>query len=210
MPIKQGFDGRHIFPLTAQVSAQPEVYIVIADQNRHTQQLLPELFPTATIQQEVRDWQGRVYARFYERPAGAVPQHPPQYPRAISLGDGIALLGYDLQPAALHPGDNLYVQFHWLVKSAPTLNWIVFTHVLAKDATGKVSVVAKAASQPGKNSLPTTRWQKGWRILDEYKIKLPATLRPGAYNIAMGLYQANGAHLPPEGSGMLLGQVKIE
>lgn len=204
------FDGRHIFPLTAQVSAQPELYVIIERSDFRSRLLLPEIFPTATVQQELFDRTGQVYARYYLRPAGAVPQRAPHHPLAVTLGDGIALAGYDVMPTALHRGKILYLQLHWRVQAKPTAAWTVFAHVVARDAAGQQPVVAGHESQPGEESLPTSDWQVGWRILDEYQIALPDNLTPGKYLLQIGLSQANGVHLPPGEPGVDLGKVKIK
>ena len=126
------------------------------------------------------------------------------------LGDGIGFLGYDVQPAKLRASHILYLQLYWSVASAPTADWVVFTHVLTQDRLGNQRVVAGLDSQPGAGSLPTRQWQKGWRVLDEYQIKLPIDLKPGAYNLEIGLYKPSGERLPCDGSGLPLGLIKIE
>lgn len=209
-PAPIGFDGRHIFPLTAQPAPQPELYVVIEHEDFRTRLLLPEIFPQATVQKEFLDGRGKVYARYYVRPANATPQRPPQNPLKVTLGDGIGLAGYDVQPEHIHPGEVLYLQLHWLVNAAPKANWTVFTHVLAKDAAGSLKLVAGQDNPPGENTFPTARWQQGWRILDEYQIHLPGDLAPGEYWLEIGMYQASGEHLPPSGAGVPLGKVKIE
>ena len=209
-PAPVRFNGQHIFPLTAQVSPQPEIYAVIEDEDPRTHLLLPEIFPMVTVQKEIIDQEGKVYARFYMRPAKAVPQRSPKFPRTAILGDGIQLLGYDLQPETVHPGDMVYLQLHWLVESKPTANWTVFTHLVAKDAAGNLKLVAGQDNPPGENTLTTDRWQPGWRILDEYQIQLPTDLALGKYQLEIGLYQANGEHLPRQGGGVALGKIKIK
>jgi hypothetical protein len=208
------FDGRYIFPLTAQPgpggTPQPELYAVIEHEDFRTGLLLPEVFPAATAQEASRDPLGRVYARFYTRPAGVLPQRPPQQPLAAMLGDGIRLAGYDIQPATPRPGEILYLQLHWLVDAPPQVDWTVFTHLLGLDAEGNATVVAGHDSRPGAGSLPTTRWQAGWRVLDEYQIALPAELAPGVYPLEIGLYQATGEHLPAGSAGIRLGEVQLE
>lgn len=208
MPI--AFDGRHIFPLTAATTAQPELYAVVEHEDFRTRLLLPEVFPDAVVQTSIADDQGQLYARFYQRPAGSRPQRAPQVTQTVTLGDGIELQGYDVQPASLRPGEVLYLQLYWQVTAMPTVDWTVFSHVVAVEADGKRQVVAGFDSQPGQGSLVTTRWQTGWRILDEYQIPLPASLAPGEYELAIGLYTVSGAQLPAGGAGVLLGKVVIE
>jgi hypothetical protein len=217
-PVPVSFDGRHVFPLTTRQTTQPEIYAVIEHEDFRTPLLLPEVFPAATAQEASRDAFGRVYARFYTRPAGVLPQRPPQQPFEIVAGDGIHLAGYDVQPrqegalsgAPLHPGEILYLQLHWQVDAPPQHDWTVFTHLLAIDVSGNANVVAGQDSRPGNGSLPTTRWQAGWRVMDEYQIALPAELSPGVYQLEIGLYQINGARLPVDATGIRLGEVTLE
>ncbi len=86
----------------------------------------------------------------------------------------------------------------------------MFTHLLRRDADGDWVQVAGHDSPPGAGSLPTRRWQPGWRVLDEYQLPLPADLAPGIYTLAAGLYRSDGARLPADGPGILLGEVAVE
>lgn len=203
------FDGRHIFPLTAQISSKPELYVVFEDEDFRTRLLLPEVFPTAIVQQAPSGREGQEHARYYLRPANVIPQRPPQHALATTLGDGIALLGYDVQPAKLQAGKILYLQLHWLVQATPRNDWTVFTHLLIKDAQAQKRLVTGYDNRPGAGSLPTTRWQPGWRILDEYQMPLPPNLAAGDYALEIGLYQANGERLPSTATGIALGKITI-
>jgi hypothetical protein len=104
----------------------------------------------------------------------------------------------------------LYLQLHWLLNQASDRDWTVFTHLLRRAEDGSFVQVAGSDSPPGAGSLPTSRWQAGWRVLDEYQIALPADLVPGTYTLAVGLYQPAGARVPGSGPGILLGEVVIE
>lgn len=204
------FDGRAIFPLTDQAAATDELYAVIEHEDFRTRLLWPGVFPNAPVTAEFTDPQGSVYARVYQRPAGTLAQRPPQQSLAVTVGDGIDLRGYDVQPTPLQAGAILYLQLHWVVTAPPSADWTVFTHVLSRNSSGNVTVVAGHDSPPGNGSLPTSRWQPGWRILDEYQIALPADLVPGDYELAIGLYQPGGAQLPTMAGGVGLGKIHIE
>jgi 4-amino-4-deoxy-L-arabinose transferase-like glycosyltransferase len=204
------FDGRHVFPLTAGPNSQDETYFVVAHEDFRTPLLLPEVLPQATVTKTIVEPGGAVYANVYTRPAGALPGRTPQHAREVALDESISLAGYDVQPASLQAGEILYLQLHWLVNAAAGGDWTVFTHLLRRaDDEGYVQV-AGSDSQPGAGSLPTSRWQPGWRVLDEYQIALPGDLAPGTYLLAAGLYRADGARLPADGPGILLGDVVIE
>jgi len=204
------FDGRHIFPLTAGSNPQPEHYVVLENEDFRTRLLLPELFPDAIVTQEWRDVVGEVYARTYTRPADSSPQRTPMISSSQTLGDGISLAGYDAQTIALETGKVLYVQLYWDVAQAPAQAWTVFVHLLDVTGEGAGRLVAGADSLPGAGSLPTARWQAGWRILDEYQLALPADLPPGEYALSIGLYDGQGGRLPADGSELHIGVVQIE
>ena len=209
------FDGRHIFPFRAQApstdnQATVDLYAVIEHEDFRTRLLLPSLFPTATVSQEIQDAGGEVYARFYQRPVSASSQRLPQQEMRATLGDGIDLVGYDVQPVALKVGEILYLQLYWAVTATPSADWTVFTHLVQRDGQGKATVVAGRDSQPGDGSLPTPRWQAGWQILDEYQISLPGDLAAGDYEMAIGLYQPSGERLPAAEEGLFLGKVTID
>ena len=204
------FDGRHLFPVTEPVATHPELYVVIAHEDFRSELLLPALLPNAEIVKELVDETGAVYARYYRRPPETTTARPPQQSLAVDFGDGISLVGYDVQPAALRPGEILYLQLHWSVNRQPAAEWTVFTHLLTADDADTPTLVAGKDGLPGAGSLPTTHWQPGMRILDEYQIALPADLVPGDYQLTTGLYQPTGERLPQNGEEVVLGTVTIE
>jgi hypothetical protein len=212
----QSFDGRQTFPLTGGASQSAEAYAVVEHEDFRTRLLLPEVFPDAAIGPEFVDYDGQVYARIYTRPAGSAPQYLPSQPLDAPLGDGIRLAGYEVIPETPEPGGVLFLRLLWVVDAPPTADWTVFTHVTAPAqattpgmASAGGAVVAGRDALPGAGSLPTSRWQPGWLIVDEYQIELPADLPPGAYGLEAGLYQANSERLPNAGNGVFLGNVEL-
>ncbi len=199
------FDGRYIVPLVAGENESPEEYATIVHEDFRTRLLLPELFPTLTTEYVVYDPAGQVYAQVYTRPVATPPIRMPKIPLQVTMGDGIRLIGYDILPQPVRVGGSLYVQYHWQVSAQPSGDWTVFNHVV--DASG--NDVAGFDSQPGRGSLITTRWQSGWRVLDEYEVMLPADLPTGDYTLRMGLYDAAGNTLPASGQGIELGSLTL-
>jgi hypothetical protein len=104
----------------------------------------------------------------------------------------------------------LYLQLHWRVDAAPTADWTVFTHLMRREANGDLVQVAGSDSQPGGGSLVTTHWRPGWRVLDEYEMMLPPDLPPGIYQLEVGMYRPDGAHLPGDGAAIQLGEIALE
>ena len=201
------FDGRHIFPLTAETNQEDEHYLVVEHEDFRTRLLLPEVFPDAIVTREFTDREGNVYARVYTRPANSLPQRPPQVSVSQPVGDGIGLAGYDLLPETAHPGETIYLQLHWTTDAQPSGDWTVYTHVID---TEDGSVLAGRDSRPGNGSLITADWEAGWRVLDEYQIQLPPDLPAGDYGLRIGLYQHDGSALPIDGAGIDLGTFAVE
>jgi hypothetical protein len=199
------FDGRYVLPLVAGENQYPEHYAIIEHEDFRTRLLLPGVFATLTTDFVVHDRTGQVYAQVYTRPAATPPGREPSIPLAVAVGDGINLIGYDLLPEAVRAGASLYLQYHWQVDAQPSVDWTIFNHVVDDSGT----VVAGFDSPPGRSSLVTTRWQAGWRVLDEYEVMLPAELPPGDYTLRMGLYDANGNGLPVGGGGIELGSITL-
>ncbi len=69
-PAPVSFDGRSVFPMTDGAAARAEHYVVIEHEDFRTPLVIPEVFPQATIERELRDDAGQVYARVYSRPTG--------------------------------------------------------------------------------------------------------------------------------------------
>ncbi|MFN8490801.1 MAG: hypothetical protein U0350_24630 [Caldilineaceae bacterium] len=203
------FDGRHILPVSAEGAPQPTLYVVTTDEGRYVQQLLPQLFPNLQLQKEIHDPHGDLYASYYSVPAHTTPQLAPQYSITATLGDGIRIRGYDLKPEEIFTGKTLYVRVHWLVNATPQADWTVVLYVLSKNATGELKEVATTTTRPGKDSLRTKRWQPGWLILDEYKVKLPKHLTPGEYYLRLELINPSEVHLPADGKGLDLGAIHV-
>jgi len=191
------FDGRSIFPVSNTPPAVSETYISIVHEDFRTPLLMQDVLPDAEVIASWNDDNGAPYATAWQRAAGSSAQRPPRIGRETAAGDGITLLGYDVLPETIYPGDMLYLQLHWRVDAPPTAEWTVFTHVIDPKHPEQ-GPVAGTDSQPGGGSLPTSRWQSGWRILDEYQIPIPADLLPGEYGLAVGLYTQDGRRLPQD------------
>lgn len=202
------FDGRSIFPLNAASADQAEQYVVIEHEDFRTPLLLPGVFPDATVTQQFLDRRGAVYAQVYTPPVGRPPQLLPGVAVDQTLGDGIRLLGYDVIPPSPRPGEIMYLRLQWLVEQAPAGDWTVFTH-LVDPADPERAVLAGSDGRPGGGSLPTDRWQAGWRVIDEYQLALPADLPPGDLALEVGLYNPAGGTVAGGPGRLTLGVVPV-
>ncbi len=115
------------------------------------------------------------------------------HPQLVFVGDAIQLRGYQLARDTFRAGETIPLTLIWNAARVPSQNWKTFAHLT--DANGVVR--AQQDSIPQRGALPTTRWFAGEYIVDEYALALPADLPPGAYRLAVGMYdEATGVRAP--------------
>ncbi len=130
------------------------------------------------------------------------------------FGESVKLLGYDLQPMALRPGEKLSLTLYWQALRLMDTSYTVFVHLL----DGEGSIQGQRDSVPGDGALPTTSWVEGEIIADGYEIPIATDASSGLYSIALGMYDAStGGRLPlldaegqPMGDHLLVGQVELQ
>jgi 4-amino-4-deoxy-L-arabinose transferase-like glycosyltransferase len=124
-----------------------------------------------------------------------------------ALDNGIVLDGFKVAQWALKPGDTLNLTLLWRAAKGPTADhWKVFTHLL----DGGSVVVAQRDAEPGDNLRPTTSWQPGEQIQDNYGIAIPSDLPAGSYTLEIGMYDGdNRSVFDGRGDHLVLGQVQV-
>lgn len=130
-----------------------------------------------------------------------VPPPPPDpalltsldYTRPVTFGSAITLAGFAIEQPALSAGETLRLTLLWESLTHPDQDYTVFIHLLDSNDT----LIAGSDTQPLAGSYPTTLWSPQERILDPHPLSIPATLPPGPYRLAIGLYhQPTGQRLP--------------
>jgi hypothetical protein len=123
------------------------------------------------------------------------------------LDNGITLEGYRLAARSLKPGETLALTLVWRADQGATADrWKVFTHLL--DARPKV--VAQRDAEPADSLRPTTTWQPGELVEDNYGIVVPDDLPAGSYTLEIGMYYGEKrAVFDGQGDHLVLGQVQV-
>lgn len=136
-----------------------------------------------------------VLARFYRPVAiGAAPPRP-DHPLDWTLGDAIALVGYDA-PTRVAPGDEVRVALYWHARDPVPGDYKVFVHLL--DAEGQILV--QSDGKPRDWTYPTTAWAPGTYVRDVHRLPLPADMPRGDYALVVGMYDPRtGVRLPASG-----------
>ncbi len=112
-------------------------------------------------------------------------------PGRIDMGDGLALLGWDLDRSEAQPGDPLLLTLIWSVESAPQGDYRV--RVLTIDQSDQN---LDAGTFPPTNLWhPTSIWLPGQAWRGQMTFRLPIQAQPGAARLAVQLLGGNGTAL---------------
>jgi 4-amino-4-deoxy-L-arabinose transferase-like glycosyltransferase len=118
-------------------------------------------------------------------------------PLDVTFGDRILLRGYTLLTPQPSSGDILQLTLFWQASEAVPERYKVFVHLV--DARG--NIVGQRDSEPGGGGLPTTSWEPGALIADNYGLLLPPGSPPGDHHLRVGLYRLeDGTRLPLRGA----------
>jgi hypothetical protein len=153
--------------------------------------------------QATHQWYGSVQLALVGFPSGDITTRKVD----AALDNGIVLDAYRISSWTLSPGETLELTLVWRAAGGPTAErWKVFTHLL--DPSSKV--VAQRDAEPADNLRPTTGWQRGEQVEDNYGIVLPGDLPAGAYTLEIGMYSGQRRSVF-DGSQdhLVLGQVTV-
>jgi hypothetical protein len=103
--------------------------------------------------------------------------------QSAQLGEGMALVGYDLDQTQLGPGDWLRLALYWRAEARMDDDYTVFTHLLDMDNR----IRGQRDSVPYGGTCPTTGCLDGEFIADEYDMAVDADAPAGKYQIGVGM-----------------------
>ncbi len=134
--------------------------------------------------------------KFRTQPAGALvhvlapaAEEPPARPADVRFGDAgsgeaIRLLGFDIDPEMLAPGETATIRLHWQPLQPLGQDYTTFVHLV--NAEGRV--VGASDHRPGGVYYPTSLWKAGETLADTHRLKLAPDLGQPPYTIEAGLY----------------------
>jgi 4-amino-4-deoxy-L-arabinose transferase-like glycosyltransferase len=175
------FDGRRvlIFPPPGSTAT----YGVVTREDTRSIDRLAKAFPTGRVTETLGDLTGAPYASLFH--VEGVPQIAPQQFVRAGLGDTAQLIGYDLARET----NAIALTIYWGCIADMDADYTVFVHLV-----GPVNPVAQSPvwtqddAMPGHGTYPTSRWQAGEVIVDDYRLALPADMPRGEYEIEVGMY----------------------
>jgi arylsulfatase A-like enzyme len=114
-------------------------------------------------------------------------QTPPKdmVPLNVAFEDGIDLLGYVVDKKKIAKGAKQTIALYWSARDRVSRDYQVFIHV-HKSRSRKI--VFKVDHAPANNSYPTSSWNAGEIIKDEFTFTVPEDWQGNVMNIWMGMW----------------------
>ena len=114
------------------------------------------------------------------------------HPVNVTFGEEIALAGYELA----REETAIQLTLWWQALQAPRADYTVFVHLFGPTTNENV---AQNDAQPRGGAYPTSWWTAGEVVSETVTLSLENT-PPGAYRLAVGLYDQTVTRLPAVGS----------
>jgi hypothetical protein len=108
-----------------------------------------------------------------------------QHVQSAKLGDAILFLGYGIEDE-FKPGQTVHLTLFWQALQPMKEDYTVFTHLIDKE--GKIW--GQKDNPPVGGFYPTSRWEKGEVVRDQYDIAISPEVLPGEYRLEVGMYLA--------------------
>lgn len=143
---------------------------------------------------------GAAIASLRLRPAniavGSAGEVAPAHPLAVDFEAGIRLLGYDLTPTEVRPGETVALTLYWQAQQPIPARYKVFTHLLGAQFNAQSGnfLWGQQDNEPVNGRRPTTTWRPGEVIVDPYRIVLDPAAPAGDYRVEVGLYAPATGH----------------
>lgn len=195
-PGVKSYNGRVCLVLPER-AAHDTTYVIVDRDDKNSLDLLHEYFPQGRIVAQGPLHYQKPYFLVYRVPAGAEARVVPSHQLEANWGNKIQLLGYDLDAAALRQaqdaayeaGETIHLTLYFRGLSRMQTGYTVFTHLLGphNPATGG-PLWGQDDSEPCRRFYPTTVWDVGEIVRDEYAIPIPAETPPGEYQLEIGFY----------------------
>jgi hypothetical protein len=150
----------------------------------------------------------------YARPPAIDPAAPPVAhqldlrfsPIDQAAGEVARLLGYTLEPSAVHPGEEVGVELCWQALGETQVDYSVFVHLVGQDER----VVGRRDTYPGLGSFPTSSWRAGDAFCDLYRVPVSAEApSPEVYQVQVGLHGQGERLLVTDAAGNTVNTVTL-
>jgi hypothetical protein len=117
-----------------------------------------------------------------------------EFKSGANFGDKVELVSTILAPGAAFVGDTVRVGFNFKVLQQMEADYMIFVHV--EDIDGRVDRL-NVDHNPMRGQKPTSKWQPGEVLRDEFEIPIPPQMPVRGLNVLMGFWDPKtDARLP--------------
>jgi hypothetical protein len=171
-------------------NAQQPLAVVFREETRLDPRRSVETWLNTQLFRMEERWFGPLRLVAYAPAAGA----GETVPAGVRFGESIMLESVEVVDVAVRPGGFARFRLRWRATGAVALPYQVFLHVFAGP-----DLAAQHDGQPAGELRPTSTWQPGEPIVDQFAVRLPADAQPGVYQLRVGVYDlATQVRLPAE------------
>jgi hypothetical protein len=107
----------------------------------------------------------------------------PSHPLTVDFGGEIRLLGYDVAPTTIAPGDSVRVTYYWQSLVDVEFDYWVVSTLLDASSNG----FGKRISDPVNGKSPTSLWRRGEIVVDSFDFKVDRSAHDGKYRFEVAL-----------------------
>jgi len=113
--------------------------------------------------------------------------------QSFNLANKVSLIGYKVDKAELRPGEEIRLTLYWRAEAEMGADYTVFTHLIDEQS----NIWGQMDSQPLEGDYPTSFWDIGEIIEDEYTLAIHEDAPTGLCRLEVGMYElATGNRLP--------------
>jgi hypothetical protein len=110
---------------------------------------------------------------------------PSQHVQRAWLDDAVLFLGYDIE-GEFKPGRIVHLTLFWQALQPMEADYTVFTHLI----DGEGNLWGQKDNPPVDGFYPTSRWEEGEVVRDQYNLVISPDAPLGEYWLAVGMYLA--------------------
>jgi hypothetical protein len=118
---------------------------------------------------------------------------PGEYPNSaqVDFGNQVELLGYEMSPRSILPGEAITVTLYWRAAAPFTDDYRVFLNALRPNQR----ISAQDSSRPIRDTFSTKNWPVGQVITDVRVLRFPPSAKPGELDVEVGWFLPQAARL---------------
>ena len=106
-------------------------------------------------------------------------------PLNFNLANKVALIGYKVDKPDLRSGEEIRLTLYWQAEGEMGTDYTVFTHLIDEEG----NIWGQMDSQPLEGDYPTSFWDIGEVIEDEYTLAINENAPAGLYRLEVGMYE---------------------